>query len=196
MSRYLKIVMLMLFYTTLLSAETLMWSQQFKPSTEDGQNIFKITNKEIYPKDVLSRKAGMQDTWIAWGGIVKKVEFLESRYGPAAKVTIEHHFFDWIEDHGAQKELFFLSPRGEGDFDIFVPVNMQKPENERIPLGIMAVVIGKPQVVIDKDNKSHLVVLTKYYDFIKKSAFRMDVFDYGRNGEPIHKVENSIFWQK
>lgn len=187
---------LILLYTTVLTADILMNSQQYKPSTKDGRNIFKIADKEIYPRDVLSHKDSMRDKWIAWAGIVKKVEYLDTNFGPAARVIIEHHFFDWIEDHGAQNELFFLSPRGEADFEIFIPVNAKKPENERLPLGIMAVVIGKPQVILDKDNKSHLIVLTKYHDFIKKSAFRMDVYDYGRNGEPIHKVKDSIFWQK
>lgn len=139
------------------------------------------------------------DETIAWAGVVKDVEIFQSRYGPAVKIQIEHRYFDWIEDHGAQPEVFFLSPRGEGEFIIFVKPDdklSDKEARQLVPIGTMVVAVGKIHVKTAQDKTKPLALMTDYHQFIGKKWYRSDIFDYGRENDPITKVKNSEYWKK
>ena len=68
--------------------------------------------RDVYPDDV-RRDLAAHRVEVAWAGLSREAVF---RGAPAHDVTVtmEHHYFDWIDDHSARPEHFFLSPRGEG----------------------------------------------------------------------------------
>lgn len=172
------------------------YTAEFKPSTERGVEALARANKKIYPRQALENPELYRNETVAWTGIVKEINEFQSRSGQSARVLLEHHYFDWFEDHGAQPELFFLSPRGEGDFTIVLgPGEFDAQIKVRVPAGSMVVAVGKPKVMSDATRKE-LFVLTEHYQFIDKKAYRMDVYDYGREGEPLKKVQGSSFLGK
>ncbi|MFC2071362.1 hypothetical protein ACFLUU_01405 [Chloroflexota bacterium] len=77
---------------------------------------FDKADRNIYPDDVRNDLANYKFSTIAWSGIVKQAEVLKVEGGTVFYFTLEHHYFDWIEDFGIQRETLFLSPRGEGLF--------------------------------------------------------------------------------
>lgn len=161
------------------------YSARFEPSSPTGIVALANSKKNIYPKQVFENPDLYRNEFVAWAGIVKEINLFESRSGPAATILVEHHYFDWIEDHGGQREQFFLSPKGEGNFGIVLgPTEFDKDIKVRIPIGTMVVAIGKTKVMSDAARKQ-LYVLTEYRQFIDKKAYRMDVYDYGREGEPF-----------
>ncbi len=174
-------------------------SRPYEPGSPAGQEAYKKARKDIYPRQVRQNPTRYGDDTMAWAGIVKDVALFQSDYGPAVRVLIEHRYFDWIEDHGAQPEAYFLSPRGEGEFMIIVKPEKQFGEKEiaqLIPVGTMAVAVGKIHVKAAQDKTRPLALLTQYFQFIDRKRYRTDVFDYGRENEPIKKVEGGEFWTK
>ena len=182
-----------------LAACAVYSSKPYAPLSPAGQEAYKTARKDIYPRQVKQNPARYGDDTIAWAGIVKDVQSFQSDYGPAIRVLIEHRYFDWIEDHGAQPETYFLSPRGEGEFMIIVKPEKQFGEQEiaqLIPAGTMAIAVGKIHVKAAQDKTRPLALLTQYFQFIDRKHYRTDVFDYGRENEPIKKVEGGEFWTK
>jgi hypothetical protein len=126
------------------------YTADFKPSTGRGVEALARSNREIYPRMALENPELYRKETVAWAGIVKDIRVFQSRSGPAATIMLEHHYFDWYEDHGAQTELFFLSPRGEGDFAILLgPGEFDEQTIMRVPAGLMVVAVGKPKVMSD-----------------------------------------------
>lgn len=181
----------------LSACATTFSSREYAPDTPERQAIYKKARKDVYPKQVRQNAARYADDTIAWAGIVKSTELFQSPYGPAVRVLIEHRYFDWIEDHGAQPERFFLSPRGEGDFLIIVKPDAgmdQKAIDRLVPPGTMAIAVGSPYVKAAEFKDKPLALLTDYFQFIEQKWYRTDVFDYGREGESIKRVEGGDFW--
>jgi hypothetical protein len=187
-----KLSALALTFLLMSGCHPVYYTADFKPSTERGVEAFARANKKIYPRQALENPELYRNETVAWAGIVKDISVFQSRMGPAARILLEHHYFDWFEDHGAQPEFFFLSPRGEGDFAIVLgPGEFDEQNIKRVPAGLMVVAVGKPKVMSDPPRRKELFVLTEHYEFIKKTAYRMDVYDYGREGEPIKSVPGS-----
>ncbi len=198
MIRKTLIVSLLLLATTSLTSCATYSSRTYTPGSKADQVIFNNARKDIYPQQVRRNPVKYGDETIAWAGIVKDVELFQSRYGLSARILIEHRYFDWIEDHGAQAEVFFLSPRGEGDFMIFVKPDDQlsrKEAQQLVPVGTMVVAIGKIHVKTAQDKSIPLSLMTDYHQFIDRKWYRSDVFDYGREGEPIKKVQGGEYWE-
>jgi hypothetical protein len=53
---------------------------------------------------------------VAWTGLIKEVDVVQTEDGPDVVYVLQHHYYDWIEDFGQQREIILLSPRGEGKF--------------------------------------------------------------------------------
>lgn len=101
-----------LFITLFISIVTLAacvgyYSKPFEPNSSEGREAYNQAQNNTYPKQVRDSPDEYSNLTISWAGIVKGAQPLESRHGPAVAVFIEHRYFDWIEDHGAQPELFF-----------------------------------------------------------------------------------------
>ncbi|HXX73654.1 MAG TPA: hypothetical protein VEI50_00825 [Nitrospiraceae bacterium] len=182
-----------------LSAGAGYYSKPFEPNMPEGREAYKQAQKDIYPKQVREKPEQYSDQTIAWVGIVKGTEPIVGRSGPAVLVLVEHRYFDWIEDHGAQPEVFFLSPRGEDEFMIVTKPEKQLTPDEAAQLiskGTMVVAVGQIDVRFAKDQTKPLALLTRYVQFIDHKMYRSDVFDYGRRDEAIKKVENGEFWKQ
>lgn len=88
----------------------------YEPISEWEQTEFDKANRNVYPDDVRENVDLYKTTTVAWTGLIKQVEVVQTNEGPDVIYLLEHHYYDWIEDFGAQSEHIFLSPRGEGDF--------------------------------------------------------------------------------
>ncbi len=176
-----------------------MSSRAYTPPDKADREVFSKARRDVYPKQVRENPARYRDVNIAWAGIVKDVDVVRSKSGLSVVVLVEHHYFDWIEDHGAQPEVFFLSPRGEGNFMIILEPKREMTKDEArklLPAGTMLVAVGQIYQPTASDKKYPLVLLTDYRQFIDKKWYRTDVLDYGRDGEPSGRVEGSEFWRR
>jgi hypothetical protein len=94
-----------------------------------------------------------------------------------SEIVIEHHYWDWIEDHSIQKAKAFLSPRGEGQFTCHA-------ESRTLPSvdlkNAMAVAYVRPVGV--KDDVLHAACIIRFYP---PEWYATDVMDYGRNGDGL-----------
>lgn len=104
-------------------------------------------SRDVYPDEVRADLAGHRAE-LAWAGLLRSMEFIGDREHPAIRLTIEHHYFDWVEDHGAQRELYLLSPRGEGTFRCTWPIDPSwdhEAMRREGPPGSLMVVYGTPE---------------------------------------------------
>src|SRR5215472_2795583 len=100
-------------------------SGSYKPVSSAEAELARRANNEIYPRDVQDSLARYSSTLLVWPGIVRQIRPLTG--GDSIALVIEHHYFDWKEDHGCQRELYFLSPRGEGLFTLTMPSGPSRP---------------------------------------------------------------------
>lgn len=103
-------------------------------------------SRHVYPNDVRSN-LGANRVPVVWAGLLRDAEFIAERSRPVVRMTIEHHYFDWIEDHGAQRAIYLLSPRGEGTFRCTWPLNPSTDLQalRRVTVaGSMVVIYGTP----------------------------------------------------
>lgn len=155
-------------------------SRDYKPASPWEQREMVRSTRSVYPDDVRANLAARRVP-VAWAGILRQVEFIGEPARPMLRLTVEHHYFDWIEDRGAQRELYFLSPRGEGTFRCVWPLRREwdMAEMRRITVpGLMAVIYGTPErldgAVIDLGQAS-------YARLFPPGSYSMGRLDYGRN---------------
>ena len=92
----------------------------------------------------------------------------------------EHHYWDWIEDYGSQRQSIFLSPRGEGQFRCrqilkdFAPGADVSP----MPAGYMAIVYGKLEGI---DKNVVTLYCVSWIIKVRPDYFATDIWDYGRD---------------
>ncbi|MDC4204579.1 MAG: hypothetical protein MPW14_07480 [Candidatus Manganitrophus sp.] len=141
-------------------------------------------NRNVFPDDVRNDLAGNSSTVVAWPGVVLNSEFIEHPDNIEVQFVLEHHYYDWLEDHSVQKEKIFLSPRGEGQFKTswFVKKESNTDEMRKAASpGNLVIVYGTPERVNDDRSIS---LKSVYIRGIDKQWYRTDVLDYGRPGEP------------
>ena len=153
------------------------YSSLYSPADPQEAIAFKNSDRKVFPNDVRKNIDEYLSTEVAWTGVLKRVKVLSNSPKEIVKFTIEHHYWDWIEDHSIQKAVAFLSPRGEGMFSC---IKSSRTQNTPIPpIGSMAIVYGYP---IHVDPKSGEIVLKcKGISFTSKSWYSMKIWDYGRN---------------
>ena len=155
-------------------------SREYKPVSDWEKYAYGKADRNVFPNDVRADLHKYDSLRAAWPGIILECEPVTNDSGITLNMLIEHHYYDWIEDFGAQHERIFLSPRGEGLFKTKWEV---KPDPEEIAnsVGDMAIVYGLP---IDLEDS--VVVLGAFYiRVIDQQWFATDIFDYGRPGEPV-----------
>jgi hypothetical protein len=150
-------------------------SRTFEPESNAGKALARQARHDVWPDQVRADPAKYAGTLVAWAGIVTERRVLAADRTLA--IVIAHHYWDFIEDLGPQREHMFLSPRGEGRFAIGEWVNDQTLNPGFLPVGAMAVVYGKP-VEVTEDG---LVVLEyKWSVTVQEGGFGTDIWDYGR----------------
>lgn len=150
-------------------------SREFEPQPEAGKAIARKARRDVWPQQVRDAPEKHAGTLVAWAGIVAERRVLEKER--TLVIVIDHHYWDFIEDLGEQREHMFLSPRGEGRFAIGEWVNEQTMNPGFLPVGAMAVVYGKPRQV---DADGTVLVDYEWSVTIQPGNFATDIWDYGR----------------
>jgi len=150
-------------------------SREYEPKTMAGKGLMKQARRDVWPDDVRKDLPKHTAMLVAWAGVVAERKVTPD--GKTLGIVIDHHYWDWIEDFGAQREHMFLSPRGEGKFAIMETVNERSSDPAYLPVGAMAIVFGKPMQV----TPDQLVVLDYQWSItIQKPFYATDFWDYGR----------------
>jgi hypothetical protein len=149
------------------------YSKAYEGNSDWERKYLAEARRDVYPGDVRENVESFRKATLAWPGIVVSA-------GPEAKdpafseVVIEHHYWDWIEDHSIQKAKAFLSPRGEGRFTCHA-------ERRTLPAvdltKAMAVAYVRPVGI--KDEILHAACIVRFYP---PDWYATDVMDYGRDG--------------
>lgn len=112
-------------------------SNSFKPAGAIEKEYFDLSDASIFPNDIKADLKKYKDKTVSWVGVVDSVKLDEPMNQPEYGfwlIAAQHHYYDWIVDHGLQAERFFLSPDGEGPFYVVVPVKryLTHERNQRI----------------------------------------------------------------
>jgi hypothetical protein len=160
-------------------------SRYYRPVSSWEKQVFDQAKKGIYPDDVRAAPTDYHDTIVAWTGIILENKFIDHPDAIEIQFVLEHHYYDWIEDFGAQREKIFLSPRGEGLFRTswFIKKESNVEEMKKFAsAGNLIIVYGTPSQVNDDTS---ILVKSSYVRGIDKQLFRTDILDYGRLGKPV-----------
>ncbi|MEZ4405154.1 MAG: hypothetical protein R3A52_01500 [Polyangiales bacterium] len=149
--------------------------------------VMESARRDVFPNDVredLARHAGSR---VVWAGVARRLSVQRVGADTVLYLELEHRYFDWIEDHGAQREWYFLSPRGEGRFAAAwaLPPGSERYARESLHEGDLFIVYGTQMEVRDG------VIgfgRTAYLRPIARREWRDDVMDYGRPGTPTRHL--------
>jgi hypothetical protein len=163
-------------------------SRAYTPLPKFEARFFGEAKRDVFPDDVRKQPERFKDVLVVWTGVIRSIDYFNDGTSRVARITASHAYFDWIEDRGIQRERFFLSPRGEGEFAVAWRAE-SPPERQfvdQFAVGDFIVAYGKPASVRDG------VVgffPTENIRAIKPEWFRRDVLDYGRPGEPVKRLK-------
>jgi len=153
-------------------------SRQYRPLPKWEARFYAQARQDVFPQDVRQNPERFKNTLIVWTGIIKRIERVQHNSSPFVRFIVEHHYFDWIEDFGAQRERFFVSPRGEGYFTAIWPDSEEDfPFLEQFSVGDFLIAYGYPSVIY---NETVGLEPTQNLRAIKPRWYRTDVLDYGR----------------
>lgn len=159
----------LLLATTALGCPFAMYTKPYEPPDADEARALAAARRDVFPRDV-REDPSLRDTVISWAGIVRGASPNEAGRG-SVLVIAEHHYFDWLKDHGAQTEVFFLSPRGEGMFRIEIgpgdDLFDQVQSNPTLLVGLMVVVIGRPGEPVSARPDEPIPILHDHVRFIR-----------------------------
>ncbi|MCB2230903.1 hypothetical protein KQH82_09340 [bacterium] len=161
-------------------------AQLYRPNSEAEKSQLAGAVRTIYPDDVRAVPDTAADRTVAWPGVISDVRFAD--YGDFLETTlsIEHHYFLWVENWGKTDIPYTVSPRGEGMFETSWRLTRTAHERriERFGgegVGNLVIVYGRPFVTED----DRLVVDASYIREIARSEYTTSVADFGREGEPV-----------
>ena len=158
----------------------------YKPVSSWEKKSYERASRDIFPEDVKGSLATYHDTVVAWPGIIIENKFVENQDDVEIQYTLEHHYYDWLEDFSIQKEKIFLSPKGEGIFRTFwkikkEPDSIEEMKNVSVP-GNLIIVYGIPDLV---NEDGSITLKSIYIRIIEKKWYRTDILNYGRPGQPV-----------
>lgn len=140
-------------------------------------SVFPQARRDIFPEDVRKGLKSYRSTILLWTGVVKESKIV----GKELKTRFKHHYWDWIEDYSTQRQIAFLSPRGEGYFECSQKIEshtVERPMN--IPVADeMAIVYGSPRKV-KSDGTVELDCLPAMRS-LPPEKYGTDIWDYGRD---------------
>jgi hypothetical protein len=153
-------------------------SKSYSPSTGEEREVLANARRDIFPDDVRGDLDTHRSTLIAWVGILESARWLDPSE-PIAEFMIEHHYWDWIEDHSVQREVAFLSPRGEGRFVCAKRSNESKRGDPLPANRSMAIVYGYPDAV--RASTGVVELRCVLISFAPREWYGTDIWDYGRD---------------
>ena len=164
---------------SLTSACIFPHTKAYGPRSEYEQGLFAKARRDIYPDDVRKEVSRYTAETVLWTGIIMDVPTVSSS---TWRMRIEHHYWDWLEDYSVQKEIAFLSPRGEGMFE-FTFYTSEKFHLESFGrVGDMAIVYGRPKEVSPDGT---IVLACKFSKFLRKGLYSTEYMDYGRDPNDV-----------
>ncbi len=149
----------------------------YQPRTEGESRLLAESRRDIFPDDVRADLQAHAAETLAWTGILRAVEI----EGTTVRLSMEHHYWDWIEDRG--DGLAALSPRGEGTYECRLELlSLKDAEDYRTrtpPTGRMVITYAVPTGVTAKG-----VVQLRCRRLIpfREGRYSTDLLDYGREG--------------
>ena len=157
-------------------------SRAYQPLPQWEAKFYAQAKRNIFPNDVRRQPDDANSPLVVWTGIITNIEISSDESGRYVRFTVDHHYFDWIEDFSVQRARFFMSPRGEGAFVVTWRFESAVDQQfvGQFSVGDMLVAYGNPRVHADRVGLSP----TENLRAIKPPWFRTDVLDYGRPGEP------------
>ena len=152
------------------------YSKPYQGTSDGERTLLVAARRDVYPDDVRKAPEAYRRATLAWPGVVVSVSVDEDR--PAYwSVVVEHHYWDWTEDHSIQKARAFLSPRGEGQFVCHAERGLVAPETLK---NAMTVAYARPLGM--KDQILHAACIMRFFP---REWYATDVMDYGRGGEGL-----------
>jgi hypothetical protein len=157
-------------------------SRTYQPLPQWEAKFSAQAKRDVFPNDVRQKPNEAVNTLVVWTGVITNIEFRSDESSRFARLTVEHHYFDWTEDFSVQRARYFLSARGEGPFLVAWRVESSADQRfiDQFSIGDMLVAYGFPKVHGDSIGLDP----TENLRAIKPPWFRTDVLDYGRPGEP------------
>jgi hypothetical protein len=161
------------------SQEIVLGSRVYQPTGDPEARVFERAARDVYPDDVRAEPQRYVKILVAWPGILRSHELKKDDDTATLKLTLEHRYFDWIEDFSPRRERYFLSPRGEGTFR--ATWSMSRAALDAMPQtlhkGDMLLVYGYPAEVRDRTVS---VNPTEYARVIAGSLYTDKALNYGR----------------
>jgi len=155
------------------------YSKRYAPAGAAEEELFSKARRDVYPDDVRSNLAGYESETVLWTGIVRQVDEVEpGKY----RLVVEHHYWDWIEDYSVQKEIAFLSPHGEGQFECRFAGKEAVSRDQIARVADMAIVYGVPRSV---GTDGTVVMTCPFWKTLRRELYATDIFEYGRNGADL-----------
>jgi hypothetical protein len=157
-------------------------SRYYEPASEWERREFERADRYVYPDDVRQDPEQYPSATVAWPGVIVDSTFHEEEEGMEAVLLLEHHYFDWIEDFGAQPERFFLSPRGEGAFKASWSLEQgaaARQLRDAARPGNLAIVYGVPNGI----EGDAVNLKSVYVRIIDQACYTTEILDYGRLDE-------------
>ncbi len=75
-------------------------SRKWEPRTPEGRELYGLARRDVWPSDVRAAPEKYRDAVVVWSGLVR--EHRVSADQQRLRTVIEHHYWDFIEDKGAQ----------------------------------------------------------------------------------------------
>jgi len=152
------------------------YSKAYQGDSEAEQQIFQQARRDVYPDDVRKAPEDYRKVTLAWPGVIVSAEVDEDR-PQFWTIVVEHHYWDWIEDHSVQKARAFLSPRGEGRFVCHAERRAMLASDL---VGAMTVSYARPLGM--KDQTLHAACIMRFFP---RDWYATDVMEYGRGGQGL-----------
>ena len=162
-------------------------TRMYRPSPSE-EVAFKACRRDVFPDDVRESFDKYQTVPLAWASIIKHVDVKETDSHVIVRMRAEHHYFDWLEDHGVQEEIYFLSPRGEGEFVAEFRIKKPVPVDaltRSVQPGRMLIAYGTPTRLEGRLIHMKAGFISTY----GQRMFRTDILDYGRPGQPTKRLK-------
>jgi hypothetical protein len=159
-------------------------SNPYRPMPGLERQFYNVAKRKVFPDDVRNSPNKYTKSFIVWAGIIKQIDISEEEGTQVFQITVEHHYFNWIEDRDAPREMFFLSPRGEGTFIVAWSVStaQEYPFIRQFAVRDMIIAYGCPSIIEDDIIGFEPTVNIRP---IKPQWFSTEVLDYGRSGKPV-----------
>jgi len=157
-------------------------TRKYEPVSPAEQRALERANLDVFPDDVRKALRDHYGTVVAWPGVVVSSDPVEDGGRLDVDFVLEHHYYDWLEDFGAQREKIFLSPRGEGRFRTSWSMRDTQAVRRVMRPGTLLLVYGHPDGIASDGT---LYVKATYIRAIESQWYRTDKLDYGRPGQPV-----------